>query len=212
MNDTTTPRLSAEDAIAYIERQQKMHSHRDWRLTIAISNPGGLTAHQTVEVKAIEAGFDWTAGQLILRPAAPLSRLTAEQVADVTKSVRAGSSWHAYEREKKNRAEVATLQAENARLVRDLQLMTDDRDSWREQADERTSDALRFAGEGDALKASMPDIEEVLRLADEYASAKSDGREQWPHIANTCAKAAREELRRSLTVGAGSDATDRVGD
>lgn len=109
-------RFSADAAVAYIERMQKLHSSREWRLTVAICNPGGLTAHQTVEIETIEQGFDWTAGQLIVKPSLPLSMLTPEQVADITKSVRAGGSWHAYEREKKHRAELKAAQARIAEL------------------------------------------------------------------------------------------------
>jgi hypothetical protein len=103
-------RLLADTAMAFIQRAQSLSAH-DWRLTVAINNPGGLTAHQTVEVERMDQGFDWTAGQIILQPAMPLSRLSPEEVAAVMQSVRQGQSWHAYEREKKLRARIKELEA-----------------------------------------------------------------------------------------------------
>jgi hypothetical protein len=91
--------LKAEDALAAIQRQIAM-SHRDHRLTIRISNPGGLTAHQTVDAAAIHGGFDWEAGQLVIEPAKPLTWLTPEDVAAIHESMKKGQSWHAYQREK----------------------------------------------------------------------------------------------------------------
>jgi hypothetical protein len=108
---------SIDAAADHFARIRTASPNRDWRLTIGIQNPGGLTAHQTVDVEAIHMGFDWTAGQAIIQPARPLTWLTPEQVEDITKSVRAGGSWHAYEREKKLRARIAELETALARAT-----------------------------------------------------------------------------------------------
>jgi hypothetical protein len=112
---------SLDAALDHFQRIKTLNPSRDWRLTVSVRNVGGLTAHQTVEVKSIGAGFDWTAGQVLIEPARPLTWLTPEQVEDITKSVRAGGSWHAYEREKKLRAKIASLEAEAAALREELQ-------------------------------------------------------------------------------------------
>ena len=112
MSEAAAKRVSAVDALAVIQRAQKLHPGQEWRLTVAISNPGGLSAHQTVEVEAMYSGFDWTAGQIIVQPSLPLSMLTPEQVAAVVESVRKGSSWHAYQRDRKSHARIKELEDE----------------------------------------------------------------------------------------------------
>jgi hypothetical protein len=112
MSEAAAKRLSASDALAIIERAQKVHPGQEWRLTVAINNPGGLSAHQTVEVEAMYSGFDWTAGQIIVRPTQPVSMLTPEQVAAVVESVRKGNSWHAYQRDRKSHARIKELEEE----------------------------------------------------------------------------------------------------
>lgn len=107
---------SIADAIAIMERAQRMQSSRGLRLVVRKFNPGALTAHQTTDVKSLYAGIDWDAGKLIIEPAAPLTELTPEQVADITKSVRAGSSWHAYKRDERMRERIKALEAEVRRL------------------------------------------------------------------------------------------------
>ena len=60
-------------------------------------NPGGMTAHQTVDVEALYTGIDWDAGKLIMQPARPLTWLRPEDIQAVHQSVKAGQSWHAYQ-------------------------------------------------------------------------------------------------------------------
>ncbi len=107
---------SLTNALSVLQRIEEMASSRPWRLAIRKSNPGGLSAHQTTEVQGIYAGFDWEAGKVIIEPAIPLTELSAEQVLDIQKSVRAGGSWHAYQREKKNLERIAALEEELAGL------------------------------------------------------------------------------------------------
>lgn len=114
MSDATT--VDFDQLMLSLERIRKMRKNQDFRLTVRISNAGGLTAHQTVDAVGIYPGFDWENGQIVVETAQPLTRLTAEQVEDITKSVRAGGSWHAYEREKKLREKIKALEAEIASL------------------------------------------------------------------------------------------------
>ena len=67
---------------------------------IVIHSPGGVGATSVVGVKGIQQGFDWDAGKLLITPEVPLTPLTPDQVTEITKSVRLGQSWHAYQRHK----------------------------------------------------------------------------------------------------------------
>ena len=116
MNDSGNDHgLLVATAIESMQRWMKFSS-REHRLAIRITNPGGLTAHQSVDVSGLQQGFDWEAGQIVMVPAEPLTLLTADDVLAITKSVRAGSSWHAYERERKLRDRITALEAEVAAL------------------------------------------------------------------------------------------------
>lgn len=81
------------------------------RLTIRMENPGGLTAHQTVDVVSAQFGFDWEARQLVLTPSRPMSALSAQDLDDLRKSARAGQSWHAYQQHKRHSDEKDALRA-----------------------------------------------------------------------------------------------------
>lgn len=105
-----------EAAIEHLQRIQSMNSSRPWRLVIRKHNPGGMSGHGTTEVESIAAGFDWEAGRVVIHPAKPLTELTPEQVAAIEKSVREGSSWHAYEAQKKLRERAMKAEARVAEL------------------------------------------------------------------------------------------------
>jgi hypothetical protein len=150
--------LPIDEALALIERAQKLSPHRPWRLTVAIANPGGLTAHQTVEVETIHQGFDWTASQLIVKPAQPLSVLTPEQLVELGESARQGQSWHAYQRDKANRAELK------------------ERDERISELESKLSEALRQLEEArkaliywrDECSGAEPSISVFSRMVDEF--------------------------------------------
>jgi hypothetical protein len=200
-NQPDTRRLSADEALALIQRHQKLKPHEDFRLTVAICNPGGLTAHQTVEVIGIQGGFDWTACQLIVQPAVPLSMLSPEQVADITKSVRAGGSWHAYEREKKSRAELTAAQAKIAQLQTLANSLSDEcekwaamhqqskakiasleaeRDDWRNRATEAQAERDAAREERDAALVRVSAMEGEVTVPDDMQEwARLDGAVAW---------------------------------
>lgn len=66
--------------------------------------------------------------------------------------------------------EVGKAFAERDALREQLERMTQDRDCWEQQASDRTDDAVRFAGERDALRASVAELTQVGvgRLAHTY--------------------------------------------
>ena len=87
------------------------------RITIRIKNPGGLCNSQTVDAVGANFGFDWEHGQLIIEPAVPLTKLTQEQLADITESVRKGQSWHSYQDHKRQANERRKLITERDELL-----------------------------------------------------------------------------------------------
>lgn len=90
---------------------------RDPEITIVVHSPGSIGPSPSVEVEAIHAGFDWDAGQVMIYPAQPLTVLTPEQVAEISKSVRKGQSWHAYEAYKKHKSQLENAALEHAKVA-----------------------------------------------------------------------------------------------
>jgi len=111
--------MSIADFLQELQRVARGR-HAEDRLMIKVSSPGSMGGIPCVEVAQVAAGFDWNNGQIIITPAEPLSRLTAEQVAEITESVKGGQSWHAYEQYKAHKAEAAKLQARIAELEHQL--------------------------------------------------------------------------------------------
>ena len=103
-------------AIEHLQRIQKMGGSRRWRLVVRKFNPGGMSGHGTTEVDSIAAGFDWEAGRVVITPAKPMTELTPEDVEAITKSVRAGGSWHAYKSQEKLRERALKAEARVAEL------------------------------------------------------------------------------------------------
>lgn len=100
------------------------------RLTIRMENPGGLTAHQTVDVASAQFGFDWEARQLVLTPNRPMSAMSAQDLEDLRKSARAGQSWHAYQAHKRHsdekdalRTKLTAVEAERDQLRAEVEAL-----------------------------------------------------------------------------------------
>jgi hypothetical protein len=106
--------FTLDEFLGLFDRAGSMN--RDYRFTIRISNPGGLTAHQTIDASGMYFGFDWENGQMVIEPSIPLTTLTPEQLVQLGESARKGQSWHAYEVDKKHRALVKELRARIAEL------------------------------------------------------------------------------------------------
>ena len=91
------------------------------RITIRIKNPGGMCNSQTIDAVGANFGFDWERGQLVIEPAVPLTKLTQEQLADITESVRKGQSWHSYQAHKRQANERRKLITERDELLAALE-------------------------------------------------------------------------------------------
>ena len=110
------PHLSLESALGILQQVQEFQGSRQWRMVVRTFNPGGLSAHQTTEVQGFYAGMDWEAGMVVIEPSQPLTALNPEQVEAISKSVREGSSWHAYQRDRVLRERITALEKEVATL------------------------------------------------------------------------------------------------
>lgn len=102
------------------------HNAENARITIRIQNPGGLTAHQTVDAVRAGFGIDWEARQLVVMPRQMLTTLTPEQLEELAASARAGQSWHAYQAHKKHEAEKAAMQSRINALLEEVEALRKD--------------------------------------------------------------------------------------
>ena len=59
-------------------------------------------------------------------------------------------------------------------MRREVQRLTDDRDSWRDQASARTADAVKYARERDALRAEVERLRSGEPVATKRVSLHSD--------------------------------------
>lgn len=109
-----------QDLLAEIS-QAISQEHGAPKLAVKVFSPGSIGGSPHVTVTRVDRGFDWDAGLLMITTDKPLTTLSPDQVADITKSVRLGESWHAYQRFKALTAEVQSL--------RDRLMQTKDADS-----------------------------------------------------------------------------------
>lgn len=70
------------------------------QVAVKVFAPGGIGPQPTVAVSGISPGIDWDKGKVLIETERPVTLLTPEQVADITKSVSGGQSWHAYQQYK----------------------------------------------------------------------------------------------------------------
>lgn len=89
---------------------------RTWEVLVVTQDQGGVGATPAQRIESVEAGFDWDAGRVLLRPAQPVVALTPEQIADIRTSVRRGGSWHAYQAHKRQAEEIQALRGKVTRL------------------------------------------------------------------------------------------------
>jgi hypothetical protein len=108
--------ISLKTALDELGRIQATKSSRPIELAIKVHAPGSIGAHGAVAVEHLGLGIDWYGGKVILTPAEPLTRLTPEEVLAIEKSVRMGSSWHAFQSYKKQADRIKELEAQVAKL------------------------------------------------------------------------------------------------
>lgn len=109
--------MEVNEAMLMLERCKMGSGGRTQNVTVEVFSPGGVGGTPCAKVTAINPGMDWDSGKILLSTDKPLTALTPEQVDAISKSVREGNSWHAYEREKKHKAELAALKADRDELL-----------------------------------------------------------------------------------------------
>lgn len=84
------------DVKAFIEHMAKISPRElEKSVEIAVVSQGSIGGSPTVKVSNMSFGIDWDANKLIIQPSEPLIKLTAEELADVRKSVSKAHSYHA---------------------------------------------------------------------------------------------------------------------
>lgn len=97
--------------------EMRLPSHAEERhLAVRIQNPGGLTAHQTVDIISAYFGIDWQGSQLVLEPRQPVCALSAQELEEFRKSAKESQSWHTYNMFKNHQAALAERDAKIAEL------------------------------------------------------------------------------------------------
>ncbi len=82
----------------------------DPELLVMVQSEGGLGGTPAVLVTGIHAGFDWDSGKVLISTDRALTGLSAEDVEAIRTSVRQGSSWHAYQANKRLRERIVELE------------------------------------------------------------------------------------------------------
>ncbi len=95
----------------------KSTSASECEVVVSVHSPGSMGPSSAVKISGIHAGFDWDNGRVLIQTEQALTRLTQEQVKDITTSVQKGSSWHAYEHAKKQKATLDAVTAERDALA-----------------------------------------------------------------------------------------------
>lgn len=108
--------MNIQESIQKLHALSNLHPDRKLDLFVKVFNPGALGGTPCVEVKHIDAGFDWDAGKIMIETHTVLTTLTSEDIAAIRKSVSGGQSWHAYQSYKKQAERIKILEAEIASL------------------------------------------------------------------------------------------------
>lgn len=112
--------MQFSDALHLMQHYTTENDRRPMELAIVVVSQGKIGATTCVEVKNIQAGIDWDMGKFMIYPAEPLTTLSAEDVANIRKSVAGGQSWHAYQAHKAHKEQLKAVEAERDELKRKL--------------------------------------------------------------------------------------------
>lgn len=108
------------EAIVQLQEAQHAAQGRDLKLCIPIHRPGSLGGTPCVQVTRLSAGIDWDHSRLFVGADEPLSVLTADEVADIRRSIAKGQSWHAYQAHKQMASKLDQALARIAELEAEL--------------------------------------------------------------------------------------------
>lgn len=106
--------------------------NRKINVRIVVNAPGSIGGTPCVDIKQVGFGIDWDNNTLLIFPENELTRLTLEQVNEISESVKKGNSWHSYQAYKKQKEEVDTYKKEIEELrifIKSLDLNEDQKNS-----------------------------------------------------------------------------------
>lgn len=111
--------MKLSDAIETLERIYEHAGSRrdDMELVVVVHQPGTVGGIPCVGVDSIHAGFDWNAGRVLLVVDTPLTKLSADDIVAINKSMQTAQSWHAVQANKKLVAHIAELEHQLASLL-----------------------------------------------------------------------------------------------
>lgn len=101
------------------------HDRRDSELVVEVLSRGSAGPHPCVSVASIHAGFDWDAGKVIIKTERSVTELLPNDVEAIKADVKAGSSWHAYQREKARQEEISAIRDQRDQLLAALKGVKD---------------------------------------------------------------------------------------
>lgn len=121
-NDRLPAPAKIEDVMTLLQQASGWNVGREWVVCVKVHNPGAIGSTLAVLVTGATLGFDWDAGRVLLSTEKPLTTLTPDEVAAMTKSARLGQSWHAYTRQKSLAEEAAGLRQRVSAMQSQLSL------------------------------------------------------------------------------------------
>lgn len=108
--------MDIDEAIEFLQRVRKTNT-RGLDIFVETYSPGGVGGRPAQKVIGIDVGFDWDHGRIFIKTEKKLTTLSDDEVSAILDSVRKGSSWHAYQREKKYHEEIKQLKAKIKELT-----------------------------------------------------------------------------------------------
>lgn len=106
--------MNLPEFIEALQQLQRQHPGKTLEVVVPVHGPGKVGSSACVLVKSAYKGFDWDDSKVFLEVSKPVTTLTPEEVADITKSVSTGASWHAFQSYKAQQAKIDALTAELA--------------------------------------------------------------------------------------------------
>ena len=110
MSETDKSELTVRELIELLQRGTARNL--DSIVKVVVHNPGTVGGSPAINLRHAAFGFDWDSGKFLLYPVQHLTALTAEQVNEITDSVRIGQSWHAGQNERRNREQKKLVEQE----------------------------------------------------------------------------------------------------
>lgn len=98
--------MKLKDLVNYINNSNT-DINRDINVRVVVHAPGSIRGGTpSSDIEQINFGIDWDNNTLLIYPKDELTKLTPEQVKEISESVKLGNSWHSYQSYKKQKIEI----------------------------------------------------------------------------------------------------------